>query len=562
MFNKMNFEKNIDGSYNLLIYYSTSNDTEFGLDLLNSDKLKNNANNVLGYLKRAAKKMKISAVKIIINGVIVSTLSLSTFMNVYGAESSKYSMAYLYLGTPTQQISYITRTNGALNTVSPSYFDLNTDGSLRVNNISNDLINYAHSIGVNVIPFLSNHWNRDVGIAALNNAEALSTELANYISQYNLDGVNIDIENVTEQHRSQYVDFVSKLRSKLPASKEVSVAVAANPKGWLTGWHGSYDYTNLAANSDHLVIMAYDEHWQGSEPGPVSSISFVENSIKYALTKTTASKIVVGLPFYGRIWSQDNSFNGNGITLDRVNQIISTYTATVSYDSTHKSAKAIFTIKSSDELTTLNGKTLTAGTYTIWYENEASIEAKMALINKYDLKGAGAWSLGQEHTGIWENYSNWLNPKPTETPVVPTPPPIKVVSRTGIVTAGVLNVRSGPSTRYRAVGTLRKSSLVNILNTKNGWHTIKLPSGKTAYVSSSYISEKSAPSTTKSTSRTGIITARISNIRSGPSTKHRIIGTLRKNASVNILSTKNGWHTIRLPNGQTAYVSSSVVNIK
>lgn len=81
-----------------------------------------------------------------------------------------------------------------------------------------------------------------------------------------LDGVNVDIENVTEKQRTQYTELVRRLRESLPSDKEVSVAVAANPSGWNTGWHGSYDYAELGKYADHLFIMAYDEHYQGGAP--------------------------------------------------------------------------------------------------------------------------------------------------------------------------------------------------------------------------------------------------------------------------------------------------------
>jgi spore germination protein YaaH len=138
-------------------------------------------------------------------------------MNIYGAETSKYSMGYLYSGTTSEQISYISRTNNSINTVSPSYFDINADGSINVNIPSTELIDYAHSQGLKVIPFLSNHWNRNAGIAALQNADTLSTEIANYIAVYNLDGINVDIENVTESERDLYTNFVAALRQKVPA---------------------------------------------------------------------------------------------------------------------------------------------------------------------------------------------------------------------------------------------------------------------------------------------------------------------------------------------------------
>lgn len=155
-----------------------------------------------------------------------------------------------------------------------------------------------HNQNIKVVPFISNHWNRELGRIALLNREKLAQEVVEAVKKYNLDGVNIDIENVTEADKENYTDFVRLIKSKLPLGKEVSVAVAANPRGFTTGWHGSYDYKSLAKHCDYLMIMAYDESYYGSKPGPVASKAFVENSIKYALGQVSPEKIVLGIPFW------------------------------------------------------------------------------------------------------------------------------------------------------------------------------------------------------------------------------------------------------------------------
>ncbi|MDR0914373.1 MAG: SH3 domain-containing protein, partial [Oscillospiraceae bacterium] len=313
-------------------------------------------------------------------------------------------------GTAQQQIEYVNRTQNAMQTVSPSYFDIVAGGSLQFNAPAAGFVDTMHKSGISVVPFLSNHWDRAAGVAALNNIDLLSDKIAYYIEQYNLDGVNVDIENVTQTERAKYTALVTQLRNKIPANKEVSVAVAANPNNWTTGWHGSYDYSGLAENSDYLMIMAYDEHYQGGTAGPVASLGFVENSIKYALSKTTPDKIVIGLPFFGRIWGVGNTnISGYGVPIATVNKIISTYNAVVSFDTESMSPKAEFTINKGDPTLTLGGTTLSSGSYVIWYENDNSLAEKLSLVNKYNLKGAGSWALGQEDPRIWNNYKEWLN---------------------------------------------------------------------------------------------------------------------------------------------------------
>lgn len=345
----------------------------------------------------------IVAVLIFTNVFLIGPMAQSDAIN------TKYAMSYVYFGTASQQIQNVTSTNNSINTVSPSYFNINSDGTLKLNNVSLDFINAMRKKGIKVVPFLSNHWDNQVGIAALNNIENLSNSIADAINTYNLDGVNIDIENVTELQREKYTLLVASLRSKIPAEKEVSVAVAANPNNWTKGWHGSYDYAALASYADHIFIMAYDEHYSGGSPGPVASIGFVEKSIQYALKYVPSEKIVLGIPFFGRVWSQDGRIKGLGISLDRLPEIMEKYQYSLSYDNNCKSPKIEFVIKSSDATTTINGVTLKPGSYTYWYENSDSLKEKLSLVTKYKLKGAGNWSLGQETSEIWDYYKNWLN---------------------------------------------------------------------------------------------------------------------------------------------------------
>ncbi|WP_227793272.1 S-layer homology domain-containing protein [Paenibacillus guangzhouensis] len=342
-------------------------------------------------------------------GLSIAAISLAS-MPKTEANNHRFAMSYIYFGKPDQYLQAVNQTKGSLDMVSPSYFDLNDNGSLQLTDaVDPKFVEEMHKQGMKVVPFLSNHWDRKLGIAALNNREALTKQIAAAIEKYNLDGVNVDIENVTEKQRDDYTALVKMLRAAIPANKEVSVAVAANPDGWNTGWHGSYDYAALGKVSDYLMLMTYDESYEGGEPGPVASLPFVKKSIEYALKHVPSDKIVMGIPFYGRYWKSDGSIQGLGIQNTVVNSLIEKYNGKVVFDAASQSPKATFTIPASDPGASVHGKRITAGTYTVWYENEQSIKAKLGLVQKYNLKGAGNWSLNEESGNTWDYYSKWLN---------------------------------------------------------------------------------------------------------------------------------------------------------
>lgn len=328
-------------------------------------------------------------------------------------QSIRESLSYLFGGTTTDYLNYLSVTKNSITTVCTDSFELLDDGNLLIvpsNKLNADFIKTLQQQGIKVTPFLSNNWDRTLGFTALDNRESLSSQIAESVINYNLDGVNIDIENVTEQYRTQYVDFMRLLREKLP-NKIVSIAVAANPNGWTKGWHGSYDYKALSEYCDYLVIMAYDESYQGSAEGPVSSSSFFNRSIQYALNqKVPKEKIVVGIPFFGRYWKIGNASGGIGIADIDIKNLLLNYASTSRFDETTKSAFAEVTINTDEsEPIIWGGRKLTAGTYHIWYDNEESTKYKLEVINNNSLRGVGSWALGQENPSIWDFYTKVLN---------------------------------------------------------------------------------------------------------------------------------------------------------
>jgi len=403
--------KEVNGEYTLILRMKGEQplyDTEFGSEFFHSTK--ENGNLVMAakkFIKKEFPKIKKATIVLAIGTVILASFPFQKAE----AHEVTFNMSYLYFGNTKSYISQIDKTQGNLSLVSPSYFDINADGSLKITTqYDSTFVKEMHNRGIKVVPFLSNHWDRTIGRAALSNREKLTTQIADFIIKNNLDGIQVDIENTTEIDRDAYTDLVKQLREKLPSDKEVSVAVAANPNGWTKGWHGTYDYKELAKYSNYLMVMAYDESYEGSPEGPVASYGWVERSIQYALKQGISSdKIVLGIPFYGRYWKEGEATGGTGISNVRVDELLSKYGGTVVFDEATKSPKATVTIKQGDPVTTIAGKTLAPGTYKIWYENSDSIAAKFDLIHKYNLKGSGSWSLGQESTAIWQNYRAWMS---------------------------------------------------------------------------------------------------------------------------------------------------------
>lgn len=539
---RLDLTYNADGSADVWVFFD-GRDSEFAKDFLEKQPKGDWPQKILDYVRKQGKGIRVRSIKIVVAGALLASLPFGGIKNNHAA--ARYAMSYVYGGTVAQQIANVDKTHHALNTVSPSYFNLNADGSLDLSSLSKEFIDGMHARSIRVVPFLSNHWDRAKGQKALQNGAALTDALAKAIATYNLDGINVDIENVTQQHRAAYSDFVRMLRQKIPAQKEVSVAVAANPDGLVTGWHGSYDVAALGRYADYLMIMAYDEHYQGGPAGPVASLPFVEKSIQYALKYTSGDKIVLGIPFFGRIWNMDGSFNGQGVSLGQAEKIISTFGASVTYDKTAASPKATFTVKAGTPTMSVLGKQLAPGSYTLWYENDASIKEKLALISQYSLKGSGSWSLGGESANVWSYYAAAANGQAPTDSAKPL--------GTGIVStvSTPLALRSAPNDGSAILLYLPKGTRVSVLEKlQNGWMKVREPGGKTGYVSGTYIKMPVATAPVYK-----VVTASALRVRSGPGTAYRVVGNLPKGTRVRVLGT-SGAYTKTTYLGKTAYVAT------
>ena len=351
--------------------------------------------------------MRISKILVISMLIVLSVLS-----TCYADD--RVSLGFLY--GSTSNIDLIDRTNGGLNQVSPTCLDLTDSGKLLVtSNLTHEFVNKMHERNIKVTPFLSNHWARQKGRNAVNNAEVLSDQIVETIIEYELDGVNVDIENLTVEDRDALSEFVRILKEKMPEGTILSVSVAANPNDSLTGWQGSYDYDMLGEYADYLFIMSYDEHGIGSPQGPVSSTYFYEKSILTALKHVSKDKIVMGIPFFGRYWKLDEEtgeYNGgDAVVIGAMPSIMDKVKGKYEYNELVGEASYTFTITDESDPITINGTTLTNGTYVIWYQTNDSIRDKLWLINFYDLLGSGVWALGQEKVEVWDYYYRRLNEK-------------------------------------------------------------------------------------------------------------------------------------------------------
>ena len=313
------------------------------------------------------------------------------------ASGTKINLTWHYIWKDSPDMSNVKKIEG-LNVVSPTWFTLaNEKGDLEDRG-SQSYINWAHRNGYKVWVLVDNQFNSELTSKMLGNASARAKFISSLMSsakKYKLDGINIDFENMYIKDKNAFTQFMKELSKQtkdngLVLSVDVSI-IAVN-----SNWSESFDRAALSKVVDYVALMTYDQHWGGSPvSGSVAQLSWVEQSLKRVLAEVPNEKLLLGVPFYTRLWKEEYVSGSNKPTV------------TSKAISMEEAEKAIAENKASKIWDPASGQyyaTYKQGTatYKIWLEDEKSIKLKADLVNKYKLAGIASWKYGLEKPVIWE----------------------------------------------------------------------------------------------------------------------------------------------------------------
>jgi spore germination protein len=266
------------------------------------------------------------------------------------------------------------------------------------------LIEYAHKQNVKVAAVLTNlpeeegtTWDSERVETILENdqkQEEHIEELITKLKTMSFDGVAIDFEEVEEGYSQQFTQYIKNL-TKAAHQENLFVGVALHPKhGFVTDKRYEFqDWKALSAVADELYIMAYGEHWDGGEAGPIASIQWVEQILRYGKAQDVSlSKFYLGVPLYGYDWRENSDDEeATGLTYMQVQALIAKHEINPEYDRRVEAPNFDYET---------NGFS-----HEVWYEDQQSVAQKVALAKEYGLGGVTFWRLGGEDQRIWATSS-------------------------------------------------------------------------------------------------------------------------------------------------------------
>jgi spore germination protein YaaH len=302
-----------------------------------------------------------------------------------------------YVSAPDRRGTSI---NG-VNVVSPAFFSLVSNGNGTINtNVSQNYIDWAKSNNYEVWAMFSNNSYQETTSKILNSYEIRTKVINNIVNQavkYNLDGINLDFENMATADKDMFSRFVIELKPKLQeAGVTLSVDVTAPDGG--SNWSNCYDRNIIGDVSDYIVFMAYDQYGiSATKPGTTAGFNWVETSLKKFIDREEipSEKIILGIPFYTRLWEeQGEKATSKIVNIKSVDEILPSNV----HKEWDKDLKQYYVQYIED------GKT-----YKMWIEDETSIKHKASLVKKYNLAGIASWEKDRETDNIWNIIKEELN---------------------------------------------------------------------------------------------------------------------------------------------------------
>ena len=284
-----------------------------------------------------------------------------------------------------------------VNVISPTWFSV-TDGTGTISSLASaDYVKLAHDAGREVWGLIDNFneaFDETTDLAYASVRSRIIEQLLAEAASCGMDGINVDFENLKEAGIPHYLQFLRELTSAAHAQNLVVSVDTPVPQAYTM----YYQRGEQARFVDYMIVMAYDEHFAGSEEaGSVSSLPFVQQAVEEMTRVMPADQVICGIPFYTRVWTEkfgQSAIISEVLGMDgaknyaKENQMTETWDASLGQN--------VATVETSD------------ARYTIWMEDEQSMEEKLKVIQSADLAGVAEWKLGFECADVWSLISEYI----------------------------------------------------------------------------------------------------------------------------------------------------------
>ena len=342
---------------------------------------------------------------------LTSEYKPETFHHIKKDQTINFLWHPVYSTAANNEISSIISTAKGLDVVSPSWFKLKDNKGNLSSFASLDYVNYCHNHDVEVWGMVKNMDldSSDIDINYILTHTTTRQNLVNQIVskalQYNLDGINIDFEQLSESKIGDaYIQFLRELSIKCENNDILLSTAVYTP----AAYNSVYKYGEQTDFVDYICLMAYDQHYgQASGEGSVAALDWVEEGVKNTLAEgVPAEQLILGVPFYTKLWKLTPTSNDSAVDTTYIIGFENLGLTSAKKWMNNNITTPVWLEESGQYF----GEVVKSGTtYKMWLEDETSIEKKLALMQEYKLAGAAFWSSDLDNSSVWDVIIKYIN---------------------------------------------------------------------------------------------------------------------------------------------------------
>ncbi len=230
--------------------------------------------------------------------------------------------------------------------------------------------------------------------------ETLFREVVAQLENKGYFGLNIDFEYIYRGDRELYNQFIQSATEALhPLGYLVTTAVAPKVSGTQPGLlYEGHDYAFHGATADYVIIMTYEWGYTYGPPQAVAPIDQVKRVLDYAVSVIPSRKILMGVPNYGYDWTlpYEQGTPARSLSNTAAVNLAVEHNAEIRFDEQSQSPFFYYT----DE----DGRQ-----HVVWFEDARSTEARLRLVEEYDLAGVSYWNIGTFFPQNWLVLTSMYN---------------------------------------------------------------------------------------------------------------------------------------------------------
>jgi cellulose synthase/poly-beta-1,6-N-acetylglucosamine synthase-like glycosyltransferase/peptidoglycan/xylan/chitin deacetylase (PgdA/CDA1 family)/spore germination protein YaaH len=236
------------------------------------------------------------------------------------------------------------------------------------------------------------------------NRQSLIEQLQHFFSTFPAyRGLSLDVENLNDDADQSYLQLIQELYPVLHARNlRLYINTAALTE--------DADLKLLAANSDGIILMNYDEHEVDSKPGPIASQTWFVNNLTRALKAIPRGKLICAVGNYAYDWTltvpdpkdrkhpKPHVLNTSDLSVSDAWQHASDADADLDLD--YDSLNPHFEYIDEDR----------HERHIVWFLDGVTILNEMRAARELGIQTFALWRLGEEDSSLWNVWDRPRNP--------------------------------------------------------------------------------------------------------------------------------------------------------